>query len=132
MNSRELNRALIDMSDRIEKINETTDWLKAAREKEFNQPIQQAATPQPVETIAPPKNKYETLTPARIKREFDLRGEEYLNETIAELGRIYPDQPHENKTKKLPDPPLPKNHEQILKMVKNGDSNEDILARFES
>jgi ATP/maltotriose-dependent transcriptional regulator MalT len=132
MNSKEMNRALIDMSDRIEKLNQTTDWLKAAREKEFNQPAQQVAPPQPVAPIATPQNKYETLTPAKIKQQFELRGEEYLNETIAELGKLYPDQPHQNKTKTLPPPLPPKTHEQILELVKSGYSNEDILARFES
>ncbi|MBN3951580.1 MAG: hypothetical protein HWQ38_35965 [Nostoc sp. NMS7] len=132
MNTSEFYQQARAMSDQIERINEITDWMKSNREKEFNQPIQQVAPPQTSETIATPKNKYETLTPEKIKQQFELHGEAFIEETLAELGKLYPDQPHENKTKTLPPPPLPKTHEQILKMVKGGYSNEDILARFES
>lgn len=127
MNTSEFYRQARDIADRIEKMNETTDWMKANREKEFNQPVQQVAP----KTATPPQNKLETLTPAKIKQQFDLRGEDFIEETLAEIGRQFPTQPHENQTKKLPDPPLPRNHEEILKMVKKGDSTESILLRFQ-
>ncbi|MBN3924618.1 hypothetical protein [Nostoc sp. NMS4] len=82
MNFSELNKELLEIEKRIQRMNEATALLKAEREKELSKPIQQP-----------------------------------ISQPIIEID--------------TPSPPPPKTHEEILKMVKSGDSIDSILLRFQ-
>ncbi|MHC5770751.1 MAG: hypothetical protein ACYTXI_35270 [Nostoc sp.] len=75
--------------------------------------------------------KKQELTLAHIKEQFNLRREEFLDETIAELGKQFPSQLYENQTGKLPSPPPLATHEEMLNLVKKGYSIDSILHRFQ-
>ena len=83
MNFSELNKELLEIEKRIQKLNEATALLKADREK-FSKSMQQP------------------ISQTTILPEIDT-----------------------------PSPPPPKTHEEILKMVKNGDSLDNILLQFQ-
>ncbi|WP_445631153.1 hypothetical protein [Nostoc sp. DSM 114167] len=127
MNFYEINKLSREIADRIEQMNADIAWLKKDTEKQFKKPLQQE-TSQPA---AISKFQSQELTPEQIKEQFALRGEDFLNETIQEMGKQFPSQLYENQTQKLPAAPAPQTHEQILKMVKKGDSIDSILLRFQ-
>jgi hypothetical protein len=127
MNFYELSKEAREIQDRIEQMNANLEWLKADTEREFNRAAEQPKK-QPLQTT---QSNPQELTPDQIKKQFELRGEEFLNETIADLGKQFPSQQYDNQTQKLPTPPPPKNHEEMLKMFKKGDHIDGILLRFQ-
>jgi uncharacterized membrane protein YheB (UPF0754 family) len=127
MNFSELSQEAREIADRIEQMNANIQWLKNDTEKQYSQPSEQATS----QSATPIQNQNLELTPEQIKKQFELRGEDFLNETIADLGKQFPSQLYENQTKKLPSAPPPATHEEILRMVKKGDSIDGILLRFQ-
>ena len=119
----EFNKEFREIQDRIERMNENIEWLAANREKEIKKVVEQP--------VVLPELDTPELTPDQIKEQFALRGEEFLDETIAQLGKLQPSQLYENQTKKLPSPPPPKNHEEMLRLVKKDYSIDSILLRFQ-
>ena len=119
----EFNKEFREIQDRIERMNENIEWLAANREKEIKKVVEQP--------VVLPELDTPELTPDQIKEQFALRGEEFLDETIAQLGKLQPSQLYENQTKKLPSPPPPKNHEEMLRLVKKDYSIDIILLRFQ-
>lgn len=127
MNFTQLSQQAREIADRIERMNANIQWLAEDTEKQFTTSEKQTNQQQPTQR----KTEIDQLTPEEFKQQFDLRGEQFLVETIAELGKIYPSQLYENPTQKLPSPPPPATHEEILKMIKKGDSLDSILLRFQ-
>lgn len=123
----EINKIAREIADKLEAYNANLDWLAADRERKYGKPEEQPTS----QSSVTPEIQSQELTPEQIKQQYALRGEEFLNETIAELGKQFPSQLYENQTKKLPSPPPPATHEEILKMVKKGDSIDGILLRFQ-
>lgn len=123
----EINKLAREIQDKLEAYQANLDWLEADRKKTYGKPEEQPSS----QSIALPELDTPELTPEQIKEQFALRGEDFLNETIAKLNQLQPSKLYENQTKKLPSPPPPKNHEEMLRLVKKDYSIDSIMLRFQ-
>lgn len=123
----EINKIAREIQDKLEAYKANLDWLEADRKKTYGKP----EDPQVSQPVILPELDTPELTPEEIKEQFALRGEDFLNETIAKLNQLQPCQLYENQTQKLPSPPPPKNHEEMLRLIKNDYSIDSILLRFQ-
>jgi hypothetical protein len=123
-----INELAREIAGKLEAYKAHLEWLEADRKRLYGKPEEQQPTSQPAVTS---ETKSQELTPEQVKQQFALRREQFLDEAIQELGKQFPSQLFENQTQKLPSAPAPKTHEEILKMVKKGDSIDSILLRFQ-
>lgn len=124
----ELNRLARQIQDKLESYQSHLDWLEQDRKRKYSKPEEEHQISQ---TVSLPELDTPDLTPEQIKEQYVLLGEGFLDETIAKLNKLEPSRLYENQTKKLPSAPPPKNHEEILRMLKKGDSIDSILLRFQ-